>query len=65
MWGQLKTVLYSAPTSDFVVLQQRAENASQEFGVKPGIVDRMRTSVSRRAGSFIEMHGKQVEHLLY
>jgi hypothetical protein len=31
LWGHLKTSVYSAPSNDLEVLQQRAENACQEI----------------------------------
>jgi hypothetical protein len=50
--------------NDLEVLQQRVENVCQESRVKPGIFDRVRTSVRRRAESCVEMHGNHTEHLL-
>jgi hypothetical protein len=38
LWGHLNTLVYSAPISDLVVLQQRAENVCQEIRIKPGII---------------------------
>jgi hypothetical protein len=58
LWGHINCVVYSLLNCDFVILQQRAENAGQEFGVKPGSLARVRTSVRRRAKGC-------VEHLLY
>jgi hypothetical protein len=49
---------YSTPISDFVVLQQGAQNSCQDFGGKPRIVD-------RKAKSCFEMHGNQVELVLH
>jgi hypothetical protein len=60
LWGHLKTLVYSAAINDFEVLQQRVENACQESRVKPGIFDRLRTSVRRRAGSCLKMHGNHI-----
>jgi hypothetical protein len=57
----IKTLVYSAPISNLEVLEQRAETACQEIRVKPGIFDRVRTSVRRRTESCVEMHGS---HLL-
>jgi hypothetical protein len=64
LWGHLKTLVYSALFSDLEVLQQRVKNACQEILVKPGIFDRVRTSVRRRAESCVEMHGNHIENLL-
>jgi hypothetical protein len=64
LWGQLKTLVYSAPINDLEVLQQRVENVCQEIRVEPGIFNTMRTSVRRRAESCVEMHGNHIEHLL-
>jgi hypothetical protein len=64
LWGHLKTLVYLAPINDLEVLQQRVQNACQEIRVKPGIFDRVRTSVRRRAESCVEMHGNHREHLL-
>jgi hypothetical protein len=61
LWGHLKTLVYSAPITE---LKQRVENACQEIRVKPGIFDRVRTSVRRRVESCVEMHGNHTEHLL-
>jgi hypothetical protein len=55
------------PINDLEVLQHRVENACQErqeAGVKAGIFVRVRTSVRRRAGTSVEMHGNHTEHLL-
>jgi hypothetical protein len=43
--GIPKTLVYSAPINDLQVLQQHVENACEEIRVKPGIFDRVRTSV--------------------
>jgi hypothetical protein len=64
LWGHLKMLMYSALISNLVVLQQRVENACQEIRVKPGIFDRVRTSVRRRAESCVEMHKNHIRHLL-
>jgi hypothetical protein len=56
--------VYSAPINDFEVLQQRVENAYQEIQVKPGIFDKVRTSLQRKAESCVEIHGNHIEHLL-
>jgi hypothetical protein len=45
LWGHLRSSVYSSPVSDLEVLQQRVENACQKIGLKPGIFDRVRTSV--------------------
>jgi hypothetical protein len=37
LWGQLKTLAYTAPINDLQVLQQQVENACQEIQVKPVI----------------------------
>jgi hypothetical protein len=37
LWGHLNTSVYSAPSNDLEVLQQRVENAWQGKRVKPGI----------------------------
>jgi uncharacterized membrane protein len=57
-------LVHSAPINDLEVLQQRVENTCQEIRVKPGIFDRVRTSVRRRAESCVEMYGNHTEHLL-
>jgi hypothetical protein len=54
LWGHLNCVLCSVLNINFVVLQQRAENAGQAFGVKPGSLDRVRTYVRRRAKYCVE-----------
>jgi hypothetical protein len=36
----------------------------QEIRVKPGIFDKVRTSVRRRAENCVEMHGNHIEHML-
>jgi hypothetical protein len=54
----------SAPINDLEVLQQKVENICQEIGMKPGIFDRVRISVRRRAESCVEMQGNRTEHLL-
>jgi hypothetical protein len=64
MWGHIEPFVYSAPMSEFEVIQQRAENACQEFGVKPGILQGLRTSVRRRAESCAEMDENHLERLL-
>jgi hypothetical protein len=46
------------------VLQQLVGNACQEIQLKPGIFDRMGTSVRKRAESCVETHGNHTEHLL-
>jgi hypothetical protein len=60
-----KTLMYSAPINDFEVLQQREEKARQKIQMKLGIFDRVRTSVCRRAESWVEMHGNHKEHILW
>jgi hypothetical protein len=45
----LLTLVYSAPINDLEVLQQRVGNACQEIQVKPGIFDRVRTSVRSKS----------------
>jgi hypothetical protein len=62
LWRHLKTLVYSAPINDLEVLQLPIENASQGIWVKPGIFDRVRLSVQRRAESCVEMHGNHIEH---
>jgi hypothetical protein len=57
LWEHLTTLVYSAPINDLEVLQQRAENASQEIRAKPGIFDGLRTSVRRRPESCVEIYG--------
>jgi hypothetical protein len=64
LWRHLKTLVYSAPINDLEGKQQRVQNACQEIRVKPGIFDRVRTSVRRRAENCVEMHGNHREHLL-
>jgi hypothetical protein len=64
LWGHAKTLMHSAPINDLEVLQQRVENACQEIRVKPGIFDRVHTSVRWRAESYVEMCGNHTEHLL-
>jgi hypothetical protein len=64
LWGQLKSAVYSARVSDLEVSKQRVENACQEIRVKPGIFDRVRTSVQRGAESCVEMHGNHTEHVM-
>jgi hypothetical protein len=56
--------VHSAPINDLEVLQLRIENAYQEIRAKPGIFDRVRTSVRRRAESYVKMHGNRIKHLL-
>jgi hypothetical protein len=53
-------LLYPASISDLEVIQQRVENACQEIRVKPGIFDRVRTSVRRSAGRCVEMEGNHI-----
>jgi hypothetical protein len=63
--GDLQILVYSAPISDLEALEQRVENVYQEIRVKPGIFDRVHTSVRRRAESCVEMHGNHTGHLLW
>jgi hypothetical protein len=64
LWGHLKALEYSARINDLEVLLERVENACQEIRVEPGIFDRARISVRRRAASCVDMHGNHIEHRL-
>jgi hypothetical protein len=64
LWGNLNTLVHSAAISDLAVLHQRIEKTRQEIRVNPGICDRVRTFVRRRAEICVEMHGNHIEHLL-
>jgi hypothetical protein len=62
--GHLKTLVFSEQISDLEVLQQGVQNTCQEIRVKPGIFERVHTSVRRRAESCVDMHGNHIQHLL-
>jgi hypothetical protein len=64
LWGHLKTLVYSGAINDPEVLHQWVEHACQEIRVKPGIFNRVCTSVRRKAESCVEMHGNHMAHLL-
>jgi hypothetical protein len=65
LWEHLKTSVCLLPINDLEILEQKAENAFQEIRVKPGIFDRLRTSVRRRAERCLEMNGNHIEHHPY
>jgi hypothetical protein len=62
LWGHLNILVYSALIDYLEVSHQWVENTCQEIQVKPGIFNRVCTSVRRRAESCVEMHGNHIEY---
>jgi hypothetical protein len=54
-WGHLKTLVYVAPVNNI----ERLDHYNY-----PGIFERMRQSMMRRADVYIESHGGYFDHLL-
>lgn len=64
VWGHLKSMVYSTPVQDIEDLRQRVENGCQIIRNTPGIFERVRQSMTRRAQQCIAVHGGHFEHLL-
>jgi hypothetical protein len=64
LWKHLKLWCIQSQSVSYEVLQQGVENACQGIRVKPGVFERLSTSMQRRAESCVEMHGTHIEHLL-
>ena len=63
VWGHLKTLVYSTPVNDVESLRQRIVNGCETIQNTPGIFQRVRQSMLRRAEACVESHGGHFEHL--
>jgi hypothetical protein len=54
LWGHLKTLVYVAPVDNEETLHHRTVDACQTIRNCPGIFERMRRSMSRRALNLLE-----------
>lgn len=64
LWGHLKTIVYATPVNDVQTLQDRVFNACRNIQQQPGVFQRVRDSLRRRAEGCIAMDGRHIEHLL-
>lgn len=64
LWGHLKSLVYSTAVDNVITLRARIEAACQTVRNTPGIFDRVRTSMQRRAAACIESQGGHFEHLI-
>jgi hypothetical protein len=59
-----KILAYTEPISDLEVLQQPVDSISQKGKVRPGIFERVGTSVRQRAESRVDLQASDIKHQL-
>jgi hypothetical protein len=64
LWGHLKSLVSSSPVDDVETLRNRIVAGFQTIRNMPGIWDRLRVAMRRRAEACIQAGGGHVEHLL-
>lgn len=64
LWGHVKQIVYSRPIDNINDLRQRIEDGFNEIRNTPGICERVRGSLQRRAESCILAEGDHFEYLL-
>jgi hypothetical protein len=62
--GHLNSTVYAAAISDVHNLQQRIQNAFETIRTTPGIFQRLKQSLFRRATSWVEARGGHFEHFI-
>jgi hypothetical protein len=62
--GTRTTLVYATPVNDIVTLRQRVEGGCRTIRNTPGIFERVRQCMARRAQCCVEAHGGHLEHLL-
>ncbi|EZA56517.1 hypothetical protein X777_03552 [Ooceraea biroi] len=62
-WGYLKTLVYSTPVPDVAPLRQRIVNGCDIIHNTPGIFQRVRQSMRRRAQACLESNEGHFEYL--
>jgi hypothetical protein len=62
--GTAKNLVYAEPISGLELLQQRVDSVSQKGKVRPGIFERVGTSMRQRAESHADLQASDTEHLL-
>lgn len=64
LWGHLKTLVYGTPVETLEQLRNRIIDGCETIRNTPGIFDRVRRSMRRRAEACIEMGGGHFQHYL-
>jgi Transposase. len=63
-WGHLKSLVYATPVVDENDLRNRIVNSCNVIRNTPGILERVRQSMSRRLHACIDSGGSHFEHLI-
>jgi hypothetical protein len=64
VWGHVKCLMYTSAVDTVEELQHRIEGACQQISNEPGVFERIRISMQRRAQCCVQMQGHHFEHLL-
>jgi hypothetical protein len=64
LWGHLKSSVYSSPVDDVETLRNRIVEGFTTIRNMPGICDRLRMAMRRRAVACIQTGSGHMEHLL-
>lgn len=64
LWGHLKSLVYKTPINTEAELRQRIRDSCDQIRHTPGIFQRVRESMIRRANACIEVEGRHFQQLL-
>lgn len=64
LWGHIKQLVYATPVDTIDILRERIIQAFETVRNQPGITERVRNSIVRRAEACIDAQGQHFEHFL-